>query len=155
MRQYAFVQKTLSHHQPDEATRDPRTHLVLFFVPPGELPEVDRKAIDALLPCVNVAVVAAKADSMVPAELQRYKQEVAQQLDDSSARRRRRREGRGVTIEEPYMPFGGITMDAPRSSPVSSPVFAVIGKERRYTGWRAPGTATPIDSDSTYVGRRL
>lgn len=147
MRQYAFAQKTLSHHQPDEAARDPRTHLVLFFVPPGELPDFDRKAIDALLPCTNVAVIAAKADSMVPDELARYKQEVARQLDDSSARQRRRREGRGITTEEPYMPFGGITMDAPRSSPVSSPVFAVIGKERRYTNWRVPGTATPTDSD--------
>lgn len=148
MRQYAFLQKTLSHHHPDEALQDPRTHLVLFFVPPGELPAIDRKAIDVLLPCTNVAVVAAKADSMVPEELVRYKEEVSRQLDDSSARRRRRREGRGVTIEEPYMPFGGITTDAPRSSPVSSPVFAVIGKERRYTDWRVPGTATPTDSDS-------
>ncbi len=148
MRRYAFLQKTLSHHQPDEALRDPRTHLVLFFVPPGALPAIDRKAIDALLPCTNVAVIAAKADTMVPEELMRYKEEVSRQLDDSSARRRRRREGRGVTIEEPYMPFGGITMDSPRSSPISSPVFAVIGKERRYSDWRAPGTATPTDSDS-------
>jgi hypothetical protein len=150
MRQYAFAQKTLSHHQPDEAARDPRTHLVLFFVPPGELPDFDRKAIDALLPCANVAVIAAKADSMVPDELARYKQEVSRQLDDSSSRQRRRREGRGITTEEPYMPFGGITMDAPRSSPVLSPVFAVIGKERRYSNWRVPGTATPTDSDCTY-----
>lgn len=155
MRQYAFAQKTLSHHHPDGVLRDPRTHLILFFVPPGELPEIDRKSIDTLLPCANVAVIAAKADSMVPEELKRYKQEISQQLDDSSARRRRRREGFGVTTDEPYIPFGGIMMGAPRSSPVSSPVFAVIGKERRYTDWRGAGMAAPTDSDSAYSSLRL
>jgi septin family protein len=148
MREHAFAQKMLSHHHPDGAVRDPRTHLVLYFVPPGELPETDRKAIDTLLPYANVAVVAAKADSLVPEELVKYKEEISRQLDDSSARRRRRREGLGVTVDEDYMPFG-IVMDDPRSCPVASPVFAVIGKERYYHGWGSRGTATPADSDST------
>lgn len=147
MREHAFAARKLAHQRgPDGDVRDPRTHLVLFFVPPGQLPELDRKAIDTLLPHANVAVIAAKADTMVPDELAAYKEEVARQLDDSSARRRRRRVGLGVTVDEPYLPFG-VKLDAPQSTPWTSPVFAVIGERRTYSGWRHRSVATPEDSD--------
>ena len=153
MREHAFAMRRPHHRHAGDKHRDPRTHLVLYFVPPGRLPDLDRKQIDALLPYANVAVVAAKADSLVPDELEHYKEHVGQQLDDSSTRRRRRRSAEGV-VDEEYLPFC-VNLDDPQSSPVKAPVFAAIGAERSYSDWGRAGTARPEDSDLPELQRQI
>jgi hypothetical protein len=80
---------------------------------------LDRRHIDELLPYANVAVVAGKADTLLPAEVEDMKVRVAAELADPG--RRRRRQAGGGVVE-----FGPLAGGTP---------FAVVGEARHGRTW--------------------
>lgn len=60
---------------------DPRVHLCLYFIQPGDgLTELDVKTMSSLAPYVNILPVLARADSYTPNELTRMKQMINDDL---------------------------------------------------------------------------